>query len=204
MKRIAKVKRPRRVYESPLRDEQAERTRERVVEGLVRTMAKGVAHLSIPAVAREAHVSVPTVYRHFKTKAELVAALQPYYAKKTGLMELGPVRGPADLARLARESYRKLAAMDDTIRAAMASELGQDFRRSTIPLRLTMIRKAVDQLGPELPPRERARFARLLLILTSSAVYRAFRDYLALEPDVAAADVGWALRSLLRGLRAGR
>src|SRR6266704_3647723 len=105
MKRITNVKRRSRrsrSYESPLREEQADVTRQRILDALVRTMGKGVAGLSVPAVAAEAGVSVPTVYRHFRTKADLVAALAPYLSRKTGLMEVPDV-GSDDLGALARE-----------------------------------------------------------------------------------------------------
>ena len=69
------VKPPRRTYSSALRDEQADATRTRILEALVRTMAAGIGGLSIPAVAREAGVSIPTIYRHFGSKHGLVEAL---------------------------------------------------------------------------------------------------------------------------------
>ena len=47
-------------------------------------MASGLASLSIPAVAREAGVSVPTVYRHFGTKDDLLAAVYPHVARGSG------------------------------------------------------------------------------------------------------------------------
>jgi AcrR family transcriptional regulator len=50
-----------------LRAAQAQATRARILEATVNVMARGVASVSIPAVAREARVSVPTVYRHFGT-----------------------------------------------------------------------------------------------------------------------------------------
>ena len=66
MTRIAKA--PARTYRSELRAQQADETRARILDATVRVMARGLASLSIPAVAREAGVSVPTVYRHFATK----------------------------------------------------------------------------------------------------------------------------------------
>src|SRR4051812_38582197 len=104
MKRIMNVKRTsRRRYASTLRDERADDTRRRILDGLVRTMAGGVAGLSVPAVAREAGVSVPTVYRYFRTKAELVDALAPYLADKSRLMEK-PAES-ADLRTIVREIF---------------------------------------------------------------------------------------------------
>jgi AcrR family transcriptional regulator len=75
-----------RDYQSPLRQEQAKRTREQILEGLIQAMARGgLADLSIPAVAREAGVSVPTIYRYFHTKRELIESLNGYIMQKSGI-----------------------------------------------------------------------------------------------------------------------
>src|SRR5437660_588568 len=107
-----------RAYTSPLRDEQSDGTRRRILDALARTLARGVAELSVPAVAREAGVSVPTVYRHFPTKRRLVDALPAYVNERTGLADL-PER-PRDLAGLSRvvlDMFTKLEGMDETLRA---------------------------------------------------------------------------------------
>jgi AcrR family transcriptional regulator len=206
MNRITNVKRRSsrlRPYESPLRDEQAEVTRQRILDALVRTMGKGVAGLSVPAVAAEAGVSVPTVYRHFRTKADLVAALAPYLARKTGLMEFPEVAGD-DLAAAARELYRRNETMDAEVRAAMASQLGQEVRRRTMPDRVSLIRKNVAQRVPGLSATDLDRLTRVLLILMSSATMRAYKDYLGMNATDAAEDVAWTIGILQRSLRRGR
>ncbi len=72
-----------RDYQSPLRQEQARRTREQILDGLIQAMARGgLADLSIPAVAREAGVSVPTIYRYFHTKRELIDHLVVISSRK--------------------------------------------------------------------------------------------------------------------------
>src|SRR5438093_1006429 len=86
MIRNTNVNAPGRTYRSTLRDEQTDGTRIRILEALVRTMAAGVAGLSVPAVAREAGVSIPTIYRHFGSKQGLLEALQPYVIQKGGLV----------------------------------------------------------------------------------------------------------------------
>lgn len=199
MNRITKVKSPKRIYESALRQDQTDATRTRILDALVRTMGKGVAGLSVPAVAREAGVSVPTVYRHFRTKAALVAALGPYLLAKTRLMELPDV-GAGGLADVAREMYRRNDAMDAESRAALASQLGQDFRRRMMPQRVAAIRAELVRRTPGLAGPDLERFTRLALILTSSAVMRAYKDYLGTGAAAAADDVGWALEALQRTL----
>jgi AcrR family transcriptional regulator len=206
MKRITNVKRRRRqarTYDSPLRDEQAEVTRQRILDALVRTMSRGVAGLSVPAVAAEAGVSVPTVYRHFRTKAELVAALAPYLTRKTRLAEIPDV-GSDDLGAVARELYRRNEAMDAEVRAAMASQLGQEVRRRTMPERVSMIRKAVAERVPGVTGAELERLTRVLLILMSSATMRAYKDYLGMNATDAGEDIAWTVGILQRSLRRAR
>lgn len=199
MNRITNVKRPRRArsYESPLREEQSDATRRKILDALVRTMADGVAGLSVPAVARRAGVSVPTVYRHFKTKAELVAALAPYLASKTRLMDIPDV-SDQDFGAMVRELYRRNEALDAETRAAMASELGQQVRRRTMSDRLAIIRRAVATRLPRLSGDELERFTRIVMILNASTTMRAYKDYLGMSASQAAEDVAWALNSLQR------
>jgi AcrR family transcriptional regulator len=205
MNRITNVKRrgEPRAYASPLRDEQVEVTRKRILDALVRTMGRGVAGLSVPAVAKEAGVSVPTVYRHFRTKADLVEALAPYLARKTGLMEI-PDAGRLDLRAVTRELYRRNEAMDAEVRAAMASELGREVRRRTMPERLTLIRKYMAERVPGVAGAKLDRLTRVAMILMSSATMRAYKDYLGTNAMDAAEDVAWTLEILQKSLRRGR
>lgn len=206
MKRITNVKkrrRPSRAYDSELRAEQADATRRKILDALVRTMGRGVASLSIPAVAREAGVSVPTVYRHFRTKAALVAALSPHLLARTRLMDES-LMGSRDLPSIVHEMYRRNAEMDAEVRAAMASELGQETRRRTMPQRVAIARRTVAERIPGLSGEELDRFTRVFLMLTSSATLRAFKDYLGMDASAAANDVAWAVELLQRAVRRSR
>ena len=203
MKRITNVKRPRRrTYQSALRDERSEDTRQRILDGLVRTMARGIAKLSIPAVAEEAGVSVPTVYRHFRTKGELVAALGPYLGEKSRLMRMPDLS--QGIGPLIREIYAQHAALDPELRAAMASELGGEVRRRMMPRRIAMIHDALATLVPNAAPEELDRLTRVVLILGATPTIRAFEDYLGRAPADAAGDVAWVLETVVASLRRRR
>jgi AcrR family transcriptional regulator len=195
------VKPRRRSYSSALRDEQAEVTRTRILEALIRTMAAGVAGLSMPAVAREAGVSIPTIYRHFGSKHGLFAALNPYVIGKAGLMPEAMPESIDDLEPEVRRLFRNLDRMDLTLRAAMASGLGQEARFTMMPERRAMAREFVGRLGPDVPDSELGRLADVALILMSSASFRAYEDYLGLGPDASATLVSWAIRTLIDGAR---
>lgn len=193
----------RRSYSSRLRAEQAAATRARILDGLTRTMARGLADVSVPAVAREADVSVKTIYRHFGSKRVLFAELGPYVARKAGLMPTDEEYTLDDVPNIVRAMFRRTESMDATIRAAMASQLGQEMRIQMMPERLDMVRRAIRRSAAELPDHELEQFARVLLLLFSSAMQRAFKDYLGAGADEAANTVTWATRMLLRGVRAG-
>ncbi len=195
------VKTSRRAYASPLRDQQADATRRRILDALVRTMADGVAALSIPAVAREAGVSIPTIYRHFGSKQGLVEALNPYVLAKSGLVPEKLPETIAEFEPMARQMFRNLAGMDLTLRAAMASELGQQVRRATMPKRLEKIREVIGRFAPDVPDGERDRLVSLALILMSTPSFHAYKDYLGLGPDASAKLVSWALGTLIEGAR---
>ena len=60
---------------SELRDEYAALTRGRIVAAFVEQLADGVADdVSMAEIAKRAKVAERTIYRHFKTRAELLAA----------------------------------------------------------------------------------------------------------------------------------
>jgi AcrR family transcriptional regulator len=191
----------RRPYESQLRVEQAEATRARILEALIRAMAGGLASLSVPVVAREAGVSIPTIYRHFGSKAGLLAALGPYVTTKAGLI---PDPMPAtldDIGGSVRAVYHNLDEMDGTLRAAMASQLGQEVRQAAMPMRRSMHRDVIRRSARELDDDDVEQLTDLSVVLLSSGTFRVFRDYLGLSVDEAADRTRWALQTLVRGAR---
>src|SRR5205814_208369 len=168
-----------------------EETRRRILDATVRVMARGIATLSVPAVAREARVSVPTVYRHFGTKQDLLAAVYPHLERRAGRGELVV---PTSIERL-RDGVRTLLdhldAFDDLARAAMASPAAEEARAMSMPRRLALTRRMADTVQASLSDAERERLARLLVILTSSSALRTWRDHLGVSADETADDVEW-------------
>ena len=92
---MIRIMNERKTYQSQLRKEHMQQTHDLILEGLVRTMANGIVTWSIPDVAREAGLSVPTVYRYFRTKKDLVQALSVYVLQKAGLTNMQFPHSPA-------------------------------------------------------------------------------------------------------------
>jgi len=187
--------RPARAYRSVLREAQAEETRARILDATMRVMATGLAGLSVPAVARDAGVSVPTVYRHFRTKRELLAAVYPHASRRSGLDTIPDPRSLDELRPLIRAVVERLDMLDDLSRAAMASPGASEVRHATMPTRYERVRRLADSIEPKLRKADRDRITRLLVVLTASSSLRMWRDHLELSVDKVADDVDWIVRA---------
>jgi AcrR family transcriptional regulator len=184
-----------RSYRSDLRAEQAAETRGRILDAALRVMSTGVASLSIPAVAREAGVSVPTVYRHFATKADLLRELYPHAARRSGLDGLPDPTSLRDVRSSLRAIFERVDALDDMARAAMASPVADEVRHATIQSRYERIRRLGDSIEPRLSTADQDRITRLLVVLTQSASLRMWRDHLGASVDDVADDIEWILKA---------
>jgi len=201
MKRLANSR--ARAYRSNLRAEQAEETRTRVLEATLRLMTDGMASFSIPAVARDAGVSVPTIYRHFGRKSDLLAALYPHVAQRLGVDQVPDPSSVGEVRDAVRAIFARLDALDDLTRAAMASPGANAVRHATMPSRYERIRRLGDSIDPRLSDADLDRITRLLVILTSSSALRTWRDHLGSSVDEAADDVDWILRAAIAAARSG-
>ncbi|WP_157507509.1 TetR/AcrR family transcriptional regulator [Ktedonobacter racemifer] len=188
----------RKTPPSRLRQEHMEHTRDLILEGLIRTMANGAVTWSIPDVARESGVSVPTIYRYFRTKQELVEGLGAYVVRKAGFTDLLPPHSPQELIAMVRQMYLRAADMSEAMKMASLSELAQEIRKESIPLRLKMIETALAPVLPFFAEHERIYLVRMVLLLSSSALIRALDQYLGLTGAEAADTISWAFWALTR------
>lgn len=194
MKSLAVRSRP---YRSQLREAQTEETRARILDATLGVMRTGLASLSVPAVAREAGVSVPTVYRHFRTKAELLAAIYPHAARRTGMDTITDARSLEELRPMIRAIVERLDELDDATRALMASPAAAEVRHATIAPRYERVHRLTDSIAPDLPKVDRDRITRLLVVLTASASLRMWRDHLGLSADEIADEIDWIVRKAI-------
>jgi AcrR family transcriptional regulator len=188
----------KRAYVSPLRDEQAEATRLRIVEAVARVLARGIPELSVPAVAREAGVSVATVYRHFPTKTDLVRGMAEHVASLQGTRaEDFNLIGLDDVEAKARDIFEKRAALDPALRLAMASPEVSQWRKEVRGERLAVMAKLLAPHVAHLSARERRWVGDLSVVLMSSGTLNAFEMLIASSPAETAATLAWAIKRLI-------
>jgi AcrR family transcriptional regulator len=201
MTRITNTEPATRPYRSDLRAERAEDTSRRILDATLRVMAGGLASVSIPAVARAAGVSVPTVYRHFGTKQGLLEALYPYVIRFLGSNEFRRPQTVAGVRRLVRQAMAQIESIDGVALAALASPAGEEARRASMPLRLRLSREFADSAASGLGEADRDRLARLMVVLTSSSALRTLHHHLGRSTEEVADDIEWVLRSVIDGNR---
>lgn len=186
-----------RPYRSELRVRQAAETRGRILDAAARVMARGPASTSMPAVAREAGVSVPTVYRHFRTKADLFTALYPHMVYRAPSVQMELPSSIDDFADGLRAHFARLDSLGEVERAVLNSPAAAEMRRANMPSRVARTRTLVDSITPPDPGIDRDRLTRLLTVLTGTAAFRTWRDHLGSSVDEVVADIEWATRAFI-------
>jgi AcrR family transcriptional regulator len=189
----------RRPYNRTLRVEQGrqmrEATRVRILDGLVRVLARDAAALSVAGVAAEAGVSVPTVYRYFRSRDELVAALPDHIATKIHL-DLPVPHSPAELAERVRTAYLR---GDEALRAALATEIGARVRRRFWAEDAERVAVALEPVADRLDGEDYERLRSILVLLANSQGVELLRGRLGLSAAAAADTIAWAIVTLCDG-----
>ena len=191
-------KAPSRGYHSELRAEQAEATRERILDGLGRVLAGDSGEVAIAAVAKEARVSLPTVYRHFPTRKDLFEAFVTRHEASypAAVAALDDVHGAVSMFFARFDDPND--AMFSMRRARASWEMS---RLVTVPRRRALFGVWLDQQVPGLATAERERLLDLLVVLLSATTGEAFRGYLDRTGAETADRVSWAIDALVAQAR---
>jgi AcrR family transcriptional regulator len=195
---------PARRYTNAWREQQAALTRESILNAVIQVLAGGLADLSVPAIAREAGLSVRTIYRHFPTKRDLLVALGEHMDQQAGYHFETLPQSPDDLAQTVRDAYRQADTLSTQIQAAYATGLGQEVRRERdMPIKLQVFAEALAPILGSLPPHEQRHLLHLVTVLISRYTLHRFKTDLGVSANDAAETVVWALQTLTQAL-AGR
>lgn len=193
-----------RPYVSQLRRDQYQTTRLRIIEAVARVLARGVTELSVPAVAEEAGVSVATVYRHFPSKADLVAALREHAFETIDAspadIASGRIGGFEEVLDQFPKIAVRMAQAEPAMRTALASGLVDEYRREHRAERLEPIEVALRRERPDLNPDDLRRLRDVIAVLASSPGVRAFEVLAGSPAEEAGATIAWAIRRLLRSI----
>ncbi len=109
-----------RAYDSPLRAQQVEQTRDKILEAFSEELAEAREEFSIPQVAKRAGVSTRTVYHHFPNRESQVEALADWIEKRVGPVEKYPAT-PEELSECCEKMNGRFAKHESLLRAQLAA-----------------------------------------------------------------------------------
>ena len=186
-----------RSYSSPLRAEQAEQTRARIVQAAVDLLAEGDAgELSMPEVAERAGVSVRTVYRSFANKDELLDGVIDWI---NGHIASTAARRPDSRAayeHTTAEVVRVIFEIEPLYRALFATPAGRASHRRTASDRRANLRSSYAAEIQDLDDGEARRLLAVLHLVASSNGALFMNDYWDLPPEEIGRVIEWAIRVL--------
>jgi AcrR family transcriptional regulator len=195
------VKEAARSYESPLRAEQMEQTRSRILAAVAEVLASEEAgELTIPLVALRARVSARTVYRHFPTKEALFDAFAEWAEENLRLAVHSYPETLEGLVAMAPALYRTYDENEALMRALL-SKRGHEIRARTRRRRLAAFEQAMRELTARLEPDERRRALAVVYLLVSAPAWQAMREQSRLDGEEAGRAAAWAVRVLTKELR---
>ena len=184
-----------------LREQHAELTRELILRALAELLQNERAgEFSMADVARNAGVSLRTVYRHFPTREELLAAATDWIdARIFGDVPFDETVD--DLPKLFRYACEQWEQYPRLARAMALSQAGQSARSDRRGERLARIHRALTEVTNELPDEEKRKAVAVLGYLENVLAWVTMREATGLESGEVEEAIEWAMRTLIEDLR---
>jgi len=194
---MAKARAEARTYSSPLRAEQAEQTRERIVQAAVDLLSEGDAgDLSMPDVAARAGVSVRTVYRSFANKDELLDGVIDWLNHHISQVTGARPETRHDYESTTADVIRVVFEIEPLYRALFATQPGRASHQRSGAIRRESMRGAYAAELDALDEDQGHRLLAVLHLVASSSGALFMKDYWDLDAEDAGRVIEWAIRVL--------
>jgi AcrR family transcriptional regulator len=190
---------PHRAYQSPLRAEQVEQTRDRILDTFLEMLAEPGTHdVTIPELARRAGVSVRTAFRHFPTREALFDGLDNWWKTKSAqrLPET-----PESFAPYVRALFDSFAEHESMIRAVRQSKPLQEARARRKPQQRRRMTDLFAPITGHLGERDARKAAAIIHVLAGSDSWLTMRETWDLTSEEAADAAVWAIDVLIAQLK---
>ncbi len=187
-------------YESPLRAEQAQATRDKILAG-VRTMLEADPDnaLGFDELAEVSGVNRRTIFRHFPTKEDLLSAFWQSANASLGV-RFWP-ESERDLVELPPELFASLDGIEGIVRASHASGAGRQMRLQANGERQAAFRKSLSDVTDNLDPERARQLEAAVQLLFSATAWQTMKDYWGLSGMEAGKAAAWAIGALLDAAR---
>ena len=185
---------------STIRDEYAALTRQRIVVAFVETLEDEAAdEVSMAAVAKRAKVAERTIYRHFKTRAELLAAAGEWI--EDNVFGYVPFTSPDELPGIFRKLCKSFDRHPHLARAIALTRVGRRVRAGFRQHLIDRHHKAMAPLVRHLKPKEVRQAEALTSYLNNVLAWSAMREDFGMSSAEIADAIDWALTTLLKDVR---
>jgi AcrR family transcriptional regulator len=191
-----------RTYDSPLRRENAERTRKRILDATASVITEN-GDFVVADVAQRAGVAVRTIYHHFPDREIMLDALGEWLAEELGYPKL---EWPKDLASFADKTVdiaEQLNAEIDKMRVFFSTPVGQAARKQARARRLEHLRHLADAELAGVDAQTAEWAVVIIHELASSRTWLAMHEDAGFDVTEAAEAVRWAIKTLLARLKGG-
>src|SRR5262245_46217747 len=163
-----------------LRDAHKDLTRERILAAAIDCLNdEELEAITIEDVAARAGITKRTIYRHFATREDLLAATWPEMQRRVG--SRGFPSTARDAVQKPLELFPSFDPMAGVVRASAYSRAGRQLRMSVNDARKTNILTAVEDARPHLSGPALVRLAAIVQLLNSAAAWATMKDFWNLD-----------------------
>jgi AcrR family transcriptional regulator len=183
-----------RTYKSPLREEQMEQTREKILETLAEILAdESITDVSVAVVAERARISVRTAYRYFPTKEALFDEFNVWIRNKFGSPPLPT--SVEELPELASQLFDYFQRNEHLMRATRSMP-ARELRKRRKGEQMQAVIKIVSKFAPNLDAETVKARAAVFLLMFGSEVWLNLRDHWGFDQQQMKDAVHWGLRTI--------
>jgi AcrR family transcriptional regulator len=180
----------------PIREAHRDLTQGRILDAAIELLRHAdLESLTMSTVAAQAGVTERTVYRHFATRDELLAAVWP------ALQERVKSRGfPLTAKALVAQPlsiFKNFDTEEGAVRASAFSNAGRELRLSVNKRRSAAIRACVLDAKPKLKEPELTRLCAVVQLLNSAYAWAVMKDFWDLDAAESGRAASEAIAALL-------
>ncbi|MGE3725868.1 MAG: TetR/AcrR family transcriptional regulator [Candidatus Sericytochromatia bacterium] len=191
-----------RSYDSPLRAEQAEKTREKILAALFEQLSESRDDFSISRVAKRAGVSVRTVYHYFPNREAQIEGLADWIDRQFVPED---EQFPESFAELPAYSACRTKGFKkehlDLVHVTLESGLTQKVRSTRRRIREQKIEDCVVAEG--LPPESTTILTEMLNFSIGASLGVGLHDTVGLNVDQSVSAMNWLVKIMVKASQEG-
>lgn len=185
-----------RPYHSPLREDQMELTRVRILETVASMLAEAsLEEVTVASVAARAKVSVRTAYRYFPTKEDLIDAFNDWMSRQWGAPPLPTTI--EDLHEMAANLLTSFERNEKLVRAARQAGSGGEIRKRRKADQMRAVSRVIAKYAPHYDEAAVRKIAAVVLNLFSSEAWLSMNDNIGLTTAESIEAVQWGIEAMV-------